>query len=73
QSNISNDLETLLNELKKSSVIVYRKHLESWAVFEGSDFDIDEEIKNELNNIFSLDYELLSKAAGIRPVVAKKH
>ncbi|EDG8805490.1 ATP-binding protein, partial [Salmonella enterica subsp. enterica serovar Newport] len=61
------------SELKKSNIIVYRKHLESWAVFEGSDFDIDEEIKNELNNISSLDFELLSKAAGIRPVVAKKH
>lgn len=72
-SNTNYDLETLLNELKKSSVIVYRKHLESWAVFEGSDFDIDVEIKNEFNNISSLDYELLSKAAGIRPVVAKKH
>ncbi|STU73385.1 Uncharacterised protein [Klebsiella pneumoniae] len=66
-------LEDSLNELKKSKVIVYRKHIESWSVFEGSDFDIDEEIKNELSNISSLDYELLSKAAEIRPIVAKKH
>lgn len=73
QGNINYDLETLLNELKKSNIIVYRKHLESWAVFEGSDFDIDEEIKSEFNNISSLDFEMLSKAAGIRPVVAKKH
>lgn len=72
-NNIGHDLEPLLNELKKSNVIVFRKHLESWSVFEGSDFDIDEEIRKELSNISHLDFEMLSKAAGIRPVVAKKH
>ena len=72
-NNTKISLEDSLNELKKSKVIVYRKHIESWSVFEGSDFDIDEEIKNELSNISSLDYELLSKAAEIRPIVAKKH
>ncbi|MDU7494919.1 MAG: ATP-binding protein [Providencia rettgeri] len=72
-NSITNNLDRLLHELKKSNVIVYRKHLESWSVFEGSDFDIDQEIKNELINIPSLNFELLSNSASIRPIVAKKH
>lgn len=70
---IRNNVETSLKELKKSSVIVYRKHIDSWAIFEGSDFDIDEQIKNELKNISALDFDIMSKAAGIRPIIAKKH
>ncbi|MEK9539484.1 ATP-binding protein [Pantoea agglomerans] len=66
-------IEEAINELKKARIIIYRKYIESWSIFEGSDFDIDEALKNEIKNISSLDFNLLSKLAGIRPVIAKKH
>lgn len=66
-------IDKAVNELKKARIIIYRKYIESWSIFEGSDFDIDEALKNEIKNISSLDFNMLSNLTGIRPIVAKKH
>ncbi|WP_257279606.1 hypothetical protein [Endozoicomonas sp. ISHI1] len=35
------ELEQYFEELKQQSIITFRKHLSAWAVFEGSDFDLE--------------------------------
>lgn len=70
---LQKDFDKAINELQKARIIIYRKYIESWSIFEGSDFDVDEALKKEIKTISSLNFNLLSKAAGIRPIIAKKH
>ena len=35
------ELEKYLDDLKQQSAVTFRKHLSAWAVFEGSDFDLE--------------------------------
>ncbi|MGO2159105.1 MAG: hypothetical protein ACTH4J_01370 [Vibrio toranzoniae] len=43
----ADEIDLSLEKLKQQNLIVYRNHLQSYAVFEGSDVDIDEELANE--------------------------
>ena len=36
------ELEECLQDLKQQSTVTFRKHLNAWAVFEGSDFDLED-------------------------------
>lgn len=69
QSNI----DAALKQLEQWKIIVFRKYLNAWAIFDGSDFDIDATLKNELKNIEYLDSKELSKVSDIPPVIAKRH
>lgn len=41
----TDELEDCLAELKRDSIIIFRKHLSAWAVFEGSDFDLEQALE----------------------------
>ncbi|GEK14727.1 hypothetical protein [Aliivibrio fischeri] len=43
----ADEIDLSLEKLKQQNLIVYRKYLQSYAVFEGSDIDIDEELEKE--------------------------
>lgn len=66
-------LSKSLDELAEMRVAVFRKHRSSWAIFEGSDFDVDEEVQK----IFLADerssIELVKQYIQLHPVVAKRH
>lgn len=62
-----------LEELAQASVLVYRKHLQAWGVFAGSDFDIDaavDAVKRE--HAPSLE-DQLNRLAMLPPITARKH
>jgi hypothetical protein len=67
------DVEVALEDLARWSVVVFRKHTDSWAIFAGSDFDIDEAVRRAEATIAELDLVRLGQLAGLQPVLAKKH
>jgi len=73
-SNISGArLRSALQDLVSWSVAVYRKHSEAYAVFEGSDFDIDAATNEQLGSTNVLDVSRLSKLAALQPILPKRH
>lgn len=67
------DLKTLISDLKKWSLIRFKKHNESYSIFEGSDFDLDGAIDEAMGQISSVNFMELAEVASFKPYVAKKH
>jgi hypothetical protein len=66
-------VETALGELQTWSLIVFRKHLGAYAIFAGSDFDIDRALAETLASIAGVNFRDLRALAGLQPVLAKRH
>lgn len=66
-------LEDALRQLREWSVAVYRNHLRSWALFAGSDFDIDAAVAAARSRTTQVDFSRLQAIASQQPVLAKRH
>lgn len=66
-------LVTALEKLSQWRVAVYRKHIPSWTVFEGSDFDIDQAVSKARATFVGVDTATLTSMANLNPIVAKRH
>ena len=66
-------VDRALSELAEWSLVVYRRHLGSYAVFAGSDFDIEEALAREIAELREVDLVALGALAGLQPVLAKRH
>lgn len=66
-------IQTALRDLASASIAVYRKHNEAWAIYAGSDFDIDAAVdKAKTESSQSIDDQL--KLLGmLPPLTARKH
>jgi hypothetical protein len=64
------DIAAALDDLVGWSVLVHRKHLGAYAVFAGSDFDLDAAVAAAARSGDQLD---LSDRLALPPVVAKRH
>lgn len=62
-----------LEKLSHWRVAVYRKHIPSWTVFEGSDFDIDQAVSKARATFVGVDTTTLTSMANLNPIVAKRH
>jgi hypothetical protein len=72
--NISKEeIRSALKDLKSWSVIVFRKHLNSWAIYSGSDFDIDSSVNQARSELGDINVKQLVELSELNPVVAKKH
>ncbi len=67
------DIDKALQDLKEWSFIIFRKHLNAYAVFAGSDFDIEEAIGTALGDIGTVDFQELKVLANLQPILAKRH
>lgn len=67
------DLQKLLQSLAQASVIVFRKHIDAWALYAGSDFDIETSLEEAKAEIGEPSSEVLSKLIDPNPVIAKQH
>lgn len=67
-----NQTKKALKDIRKWSGVIFRKHFNSWAIYAGSDFDIENSIKKELASK-KTDIEQLSDLAQMHPVIAKRH
>lgn len=63
----------MLRDLSTWSIIVYRKHLQAFAVFSGSDFDLESALEAERRKIRRVDLPKLRKLLDLRSIVAKRH
>lgn len=66
-------VDAALSELASMRVLLFKKHISAWSVFEGSDFDIEAAIAQTRSAQPALDFGLLSNLANLHPVVAKRH
>lgn len=66
-------VDAALSELAAMRVLLFKKHISAWSVFEGSDFDIEAAIAQTRSAQPALDFDLLSNLANLHPVVAKRH
>ena len=69
----STEINETVAELEDRSLIIYRKFSDSYSVFEGSDFDIEQAIDEAYGTIGELDFARLTELAGLQPVIAKRH
>ena len=67
------EIEDDLARLMGWSLVVYRKFDDSYSVFDGSDFDIENAVIKALESIGDVDFGKLEALAGLQPVVAKRH
>lgn len=66
-------IEEALSRLAAMRVLLFKKHVGAWSVFEGSDFDIEAAVAQARAAQPSVDFALLSGLANLHPVVAKRH
>lgn len=66
-------LREALARLCKGSFVIFKKFLDAYAVFAGSDFDIEQATKAALDDIEEVDFESLNALACIHPLLAKRH
>lgn len=67
------DTNRLLDDLKAWSVIVYRAHAGAFAIYAGSDFDIDAAAEEVRRAGISIDFQRLARQASLQPILAKRH
>ena len=66
-------LEMILNELSDLSFIIFKKFLDAYAIYAGSDFDIDEAVKITFEDVGDIDFPMLKGLADLHPILAKRH
>ncbi|UYC14041.1 hypothetical protein [Xanthomonas sp. CFBP 8445] len=67
------EIQSALRDLATASIAIYRKHNEAWAIYAGSDFDIDAAVdaaKRERSQ--SID-DQLKRLGVLPPLTARKH
>ena len=62
-----------LNQLKNWSLVIYRKFVDAYAIYAGSDFDIDRAVQDTLEHVREVDFAALQRLAGLQPILAKRH
>lgn len=67
------DIEEQLADLVKISALVYRRHLGAYAIYAGSDFDIEGEIEARIAERGRLEISALNDLASLQPILAKRH
>lgn len=66
-------LKSTLEDLRRTSSIIYKKHLGAYAIYAGSDFDIDDAVSKAREETRGIDFQVLKKLAGLQPILAKRH
>ena len=69
----SDRLEGALAQLEKWSLVISRRFNDSYSIFEGSDFDVDEAVGLVLEPMEQVDFDGLNAIADLHPLVAKRH
>ena len=67
------NVEAILADLKKWSVIVFRAHSGAYAIYAGSDFDIEAAVEDVRRAGVRVDFKRLARQASLQPILAKRH
>ena len=66
-------IKKLLKDLEEWSIIVYRKHINAWGLFAGSDINLEELIEISTSQIAQTNNLILQNIPPQNPIVAKQH
>lgn len=66
-------ISDVLQQLSSWSLTLFKKYLSGYAIFAGSDFDLDAALGSALSSIDSIDFGRLNSLAGLQPILAKRH
>lgn len=66
-------VESALDELLKLHIIRKADHAGRFALFNGSNFNLEEAQKEAEKHITELNYQVLNQIAGFKPIIAKRH
>ncbi len=66
-------VQSALTRLSEEKIIVYRKYLNAYTLFEGSDFDLETAIANTLPKIEEIDVGVLRRTLNLTPIIARRH
>lgn len=69
----SGSVKTVLAELASASILIYRKHLDAWGVYAGSDFDIEAAVRDATVRLGTQDLSKLGDLVDLGPVTARRH
>jgi hypothetical protein len=69
----TNKLQSAIEDLVKISVIIFKKHIKAYSIYEGSDFDIEAALEEAYSNKIGLEIEKLEEIANFKPVIAKRY
>lgn len=64
---------SILRDLLDWKIAIERRHVNAYAVFAGSDFDLDAEIADAETKIEAIDASLIPSLIELRPVVARSY
>lgn len=67
------ELNRIVVQLQNWSLVINRKFSDDFAVFAGSDFEIESAVEQALAEIGELEFSALKKLADIQPILAKRH
>jgi len=67
------EIQRALEQLSTWSLIIYKKFLDAYAVYAGSDFDIEQALASAIEAVYEVDFDALKSLAGLQPVLAKRH
>jgi hypothetical protein len=72
-SSSKEEIRAALEDLARWTIITFRKHLNAWTIYSGSDFDIDSAVNEARSELGEVDVKQLVDLAELNPVVAKRH
>ena len=67
------EVKKALAALVEARVLIERKHANSWAVYAGSDFDLEQAMKEAQSQLAGVDSRTASGLVNLDPVVARSH
>jgi len=67
------EISNILQDLKSRALIIFKKHSNSFSIYAGSDFDIDDAVNKARQDILSINFQGLKRLAGLQPILAKRH
>lgn len=67
------ETENALKKLEDAKLIVFQKFRNAYALFDGSDFDIEEELDVTLRRMGTARLQTVSDASAVSTVIAKRH
>lgn len=68
----SEDIQKALSELQARSIIIFRKHLNAWGIYSGSDFDVETAVLKAYSEVESANLSRVSELSDLYPVIAKR-
>lgn len=67
------NIRKALRDLAAWSFVLYRKHAGTYAIYAGSDFDIEGALSETLAKTLDIDFRDLRAVAGLQAILAKRH